>query len=100
VAKQKTNLAKILLRILFPSPLISERIDEVELPKPKRQLKTKVNTHVPPPSAPADPTQPNDALPDDDDDDMSFIREVRSLPVGSLPQGQVVIDDEKNAASG
>jgi hypothetical protein len=29
LAEQKTNLAKMLLRILFPSPLISERIDKV-----------------------------------------------------------------------
>jgi hypothetical protein len=65
LAEQKTKLAKKLLRILFPSPVISERIDEEELPK--CQLETKVNTLARP--APAVPTQLADARPDDDDDD-------------------------------
>jgi hypothetical protein len=52
--------------------VISERIDELELPK--RQLETKVNTHARP--VPADPTKPADARSDDDDDDrMSSLEE-------------------------
>ena len=72
LAEQKTKLAKKLLRILFPSSVIWERIDEEELPK--FQVETEVNTLAPP--TPADLTQlAHDDDNDDDDDSMSSLED-------------------------
>ena len=72
LAEQKTKLAKKLLRILFPSSVIWERIDEEELPK--FQVETEVNTLAPP--TPADLTQlAHDDDDDDDDDSMSSLED-------------------------